>query len=277
MSNGQHIEQEDLALYSMQALTPAESAEVKAHLDTCATCRSVLADMRADVSLIAMTVPQEELPEGARQRFAATMAKTPQLAGTASKAAPKAVPVAGRPPIRHKHKHSSALGWFEWAITAAALLVACYLGYHDFELQRELDTNREEIAQLSVQAARAQDLQRLMDALSSPQARQVTLTETRGTPQPVGHATYLPKSGALIFVASNLRPVPQSKTYELWLIPVGGKAPIPAGLFRPDAKGSAAVVLPPLPEGVDAKAFGVTVEAAQGASTPTLPIVMSGQ
>lgn len=250
----------------MQALTPTESAEVKAHLDTCATCRSVLADMLADVSLIAMTVPQEELPEGARQRFAATMAKTP-----------RAAPVAGRHPIRHKHKHTSALGWFEWAITAAALLVACYLGYHDFELQRELDANREEIAQLSVQAARAQDLQKLMDALSSPGARQVTLTETRGTPQPVGHATYLPKSGALIFVASNLRPVPQSKTYELWLIPTNGKAPIPAGLFRPDAKGSAAVVLPPLPEGVDAKAFGVTVEAAQGASTPTLPIVMSGQ
>lgn len=273
MSNGQHIEQEDLALYSMQALTPAESAEVKAHLDTCATCRSVLADMLADVSLIAMTVPQEELPEGARQRFAAAMAKTSQLSAAASK-----VPQIAAPPrSRHKHKHTSALGWFEWAITAAALLVACYLGYHDFELQREIDANREEIARLSVQAAHAQELDRLMDALSSPLARQVTLTETRGMPQPVGHATYLPKSGALIFVASNLRPLVKSKTYELWLIPANGKAPIPAGLFRPDAKGSAAVVLPPLPEGVDAKAFGVTVETAEGASTPTLPIVMSGQ
>jgi Anti-sigma-K factor rskA len=274
LSNGQHIEQEDLALYSMQALTPAESAEAKTHLDTCATCLCVLADMLADVSLIAMTVPQEELPEGARQRFAAAIAKTPQLSGMASKAAPVA---AGRPPIRHKHKHSSALGWFEWAITAASLAVACYLGYHSFELQRELDANRVEIAQLSVQAAHAQELQGLMDALSSPDAKRVTLTETRGPAQPIGHATYLPRSGALIFVASNLRPVPQSKTYELWLIPANGKAPIPAGLFRPDAKGSASVVLPPLPEGVDAKAFGVTVETAEGASTPTLPIVMSGQ
>jgi anti-sigma-K factor RskA len=116
-----------------------------------------------------------------------------------------------------------------------------------------------------------------MDALSSPAAKQVTLTETKGTARPVGHATYLPRSGALIFVASNLRPVPQSKSYELWLIPSSGKAPIPAGIFRPDANGSAAVVLPPLPEGVDAKAFGVTVETADGASTPTLPIVMAGQ
>jgi hypothetical protein len=36
------------------------------------------------------------------------------------------------------------------------------------------------------------------------------------------------------------------------------------------------VVLPALPAGVDAKAFGVTVEQASGSSTPTLPIVMSG-
>jgi hypothetical protein len=188
---------------------------------------------------------------------------------------PNAPTAPAPPPPRHKHTH--VLGWFEWGITAAALAVACYLGYHSYELQREVDAERGEVAELSVQAAHAQELQRLMDALLSPAAKQVTLTETRGTARPVGHATYLPQSGALIFVASNLRPVPQSKTYELWLIPSNGKAPIPAGVFRPDAKGSAAVVLPPLPEGVDAKAFGVTVETADGASTPTLPIVMAGQ
>jgi len=36
-------------------------------------------------------------------------------------------------------------------------------------------------------------------------------------------------------------------------------------------------VLPSLPTGVEAKAFGVTIEDAQGATTPTMPIVMSGQ
>ena len=78
-------------------------------------------------------------------------------------------------------------------------------------------------------------------------------------------------------MASNLRPVPENKTYELWLIPANGKAPMPAGLFRPDASGSASVVLPTLPQGVEAKAFGVTIEDAQGSATPTLPIVMAGQ
>jgi hypothetical protein len=171
-------------------------------------------------------------------------------------------------------KQRGGLGWFGWVTALAALVVAVYLGVHSLQLQRQLDVNRREIARLSAQAARAQEL---MDALTSPQSQQVTLTETRRPARPVGHATYLKKSGALIFIASNLRPVPQNKTYELWLIPSNGKAPISAGLFRPDSTGAASVVLPPLAAGIDAKAFGVTVEPAQGSATPTLPIVMAGQ
>ncbi|MGA7857108.1 MAG: anti-sigma factor, partial [Terracidiphilus sp.] len=62
----------------------------------------------------------------------------------------------------------------------------------------------------------------------------------------------------------------------LWVIPANGNAPIPAGLFRPDAAGNASVVLPPLPKGVPAKAFGVTVEKAEGSATPTAPIILAG-
>ncbi len=268
MNGTGHISQEDLTLYSMQALTPAENSEVQAHLKTCAACRAALADVLADVSLIGLSVPQEALPEGARQRFLATIANRPQVSSAA--AAPE--PVAATIPANNRRR--TGLGWFGWITAVAAIAVAFYLGYHSFVLQRQLDENRGQIAQLSAQAARAQDL---MDALTSPEAKQVTLTETKQPARPVGHATYLPQRGALIFVASNLRPVPHNKTYELWLIPANGKAPIPAGLFRPDATGSASVVLPMLPQGVEAKAFGVTVEDAQGAATPTLPIVMAGQ
>jgi anti-sigma-K factor RskA len=87
---------------------------------------------------------------------------------------------------------------------------------------------------------------------------------------------YLRSRGALIFSASNLRPLPPDKTYELWVIPANGSAPIPAGTFEPDAKGMASVLLPHLPKGVQAKAFGVTMENAGGSTTPTLPILLAG-
>jgi hypothetical protein len=171
-------------------------------------------------------------------------------------------------------EQKSSFGWVGWFIAFVAITAAGYFGYRSTILRHELDASNTQVAQFSTQAARAQQL---ADALSSPDAKQVTLTETRQPVQPAGHAAYLSKTGALIFVASNLRPVPQSKTYELWLIPAGAKPPIAAGLFRPDASGNASVVQPPLSAGVDAKRFLVTVEDAGGASTPTLPIVMSGQ
>ena len=62
----------------------------------------------------------------------------------------------------------------------------------------------------------------------------------------------------------------------MWLIPASG-APIPAGLFKPDAKGGATVVNPPLPEGVEAKNFAVTLEDESGShETPRGSFVIVG-
>ncbi len=253
----------------MQALTQEENRAVQAHLDSCAECRAALADVMADVALVGMSVEQQALPHGARQRFVA------RIANTAQATMPEAQPAAtvAEIPAREERVAGSRFGWLGWVAAAATLAIAAYLGNNNFKLQQQVTQDGSQIAQLSAQSERAQEL---MDALTSPAAKQVTLTESKQPLQPVGHARYVQKTGALIFVASNLHPVASDKTYELWLIPANGKAPIPAGLFRPDANGSASVVLPTLPQGVEAKAFGVTIEDAEGATTPTLPIVMAG-
>lgn len=173
------------------------------------------------------------------------------------------------------HARSGNLfGWLGWASAGAALLLAAYMGNTAHDLRQQLDAQRYQVTQLSAQAARAQQI---FDVLNSQTAKRVALTEVKRAAQPTAHVIYESGKGALIFVASDLRPVKANKTYELWLIPASGQTPIPAGLFRPDVNGTASVVLPPLPTGVDAKAFGVTIENAEGATTPTLPIVMSGQ
>jgi len=51
---------------------------------------------------------------------------------------------------------------------------------------------------------------------------------------------------------------------------------MPAGVFKSDVRGTAIVINPPLPAGVEAKAFAITVEAETGASRPTMSIVMMG-
>jgi anti-sigma-K factor RskA len=119
----------------------------------------------------------------------------------------------------------------------------------------------------------------VLDAMTDPRAKQVTLTKAPATPAPPvpqGRATYVADKGTLIFLASNMEPLQTYKVYELWLIPADGRDPIPAGTFHPDARGNASVILPPLPKGIEAKAFGVTVEDEGGSQTPTMPIIMAG-
>ncbi|QNI34060.1 anti-sigma factor [Alloacidobacterium dinghuense] len=266
MIYGDHISDEDLALYAMRSLAPAETATVQQHLNTCGDCRGKLADILGDLSLVSLTVPQEPVPADARDRFMKRL--------RAESAAKPPEPIK---PIRAPQEPTRSGNWFSglgWAAAAAALLFAAYMGNTSHNLRQQLDSQRDQNAQLANQVSRSQQI---LDVLTSRTAKRVTLTEVKAAAQPTAHVIYEKDKGALIFVASDLRPVHADKTYELWLIPANGQAPIPAGLFRPDANGTASVVLPPLPTGVDAKAFGVTVEDAQGVTTPTLPIVMSGQ
>jgi len=117
---------------------------------------------------------------------------------------------------------------------------------------------------------------RIADILNASDAQHVVVLPVNyKTPPPEGKAIYSRQRGGLIFMVSNLNPLPAQKAYELWLIPMQG-APMPAGVFKPDTRGSAMVVNPPLPAGVEAKAFAITIEPEQGSTTPTMPIVMMG-
>ena len=80
----------------------------------------------------------------------------------------------------------------------------------------------------------------------------------------------------LVFMANNLPQLPQSKVYELWLIPMSGASPMPAGTFMPDEKGGAIMMDHAMPAGTEAKAFAVTVENAPGSEKPTMPMVLMG-
>lgn len=280
--NAQHISDEDLVLYSMQSLSAGDAATVERHLEECTECGRHLAEIAGDLALLSLSVDQHPVPAGARDRFMSRvaaerqMAPTPISAPAPPLAMPKAEPVVPEP-RRVIQQVKPRRNWFPilvpWAAAFAMLALAGYLGSRNQKLDDLLNSDKGQIAQLSARAARAEEV---MDTLTSPSAKQVALTEGKGVPPPAGHTSYLADKGALVFVGNNLKPIPAGKTYELWIIPADGKAPIPAGLFRPDEKGSASVVLPKLPEGVPAKAFGVTIENAEGAATPTMPIVLSG-
>jgi hypothetical protein len=259
---------EDLALYALNALEGEERSNLEKHLAGCAACRMELEQLRGDGALLALSTVGPRPPARARQRLLDAVAKEaaefPTLASHPSKIAKGGAP--------GKNGAPSWWGWLGWAATAAVIVFAASLWKENLSLKQSLAS----LGSQAVENARElEELRRVAAPIIAPEAQRVTLVAMKTPPQPQGKAFYLRNRSSLVFVANNMAPLPPQKAYELWLIPAQG-APIPAGVFKPDAHGSATVVNPPLPAGAEAKAFAITVENEAGASSPTMPILMMG-
>jgi hypothetical protein len=295
MSDQRRISSEDLALFAMQLLSKEETAEVAAYLQQSEAARRELAEIQGDLAIYAHTVDLHSPPAQARERLMKQVARE-------KKAVPIDRPVEGETrasaPVRSgsiftesgalvpsylteevapkRGTAGKVLPWIGWAV-AAGLAVTTGNLYHQREVLRSaVTTQASRLDHLTADAAAARQV---LDTMTDSSAMRVTLTPAGQTaPVPQGRATYVASKGTLIFLASNLGPLQPAKTYELWLIPAAeGADPIPAGTFHPDERGNASVIMPPLPKGVEAKAFGVTVEDEGGATKPTLPIILGGE
>jgi hypothetical protein len=264
-----HISQDDLVLHAMQALSYEEAEPLRRHLTGCAECRGRLSVANGDLALVSLSVARKPVPDGARERFLQKLATTGAAGGV------RPAPIL---PFDHAHPRRSPL--LPWLAAAALLLLAADFGYQVMRLNGRLRAESDRAARLAAAnanlAAENAHAHEVLELMTAPHAQRAVLTASSSRPVPMGRAVYLAESGALIFQGSSLTRLPEDKTYELWLIPANGHAPMPAGMFRPDAMGYASVMMPPLPRGVMAKAFGVTIEKAGGADTPTMPIVLSG-
>ncbi len=284
-----HPTPEDIVLYAMQLVSNQDSTAIAGHLANCAECHSELARINGDLALFASIVDLHAPSDLSRQRLMQQIAREKKIvpiAKTKVQAEPEAD---SHPPIAafgrsasilsiedrpQRHVGRTILAVAGWAV-AAALAIAITFQYKDREaLRNTLAAQNGAVQRLNTDAASAHQL---MDALTDPKAVRVSLsTKPQPKAQPTGGVTYNPEKGKLIFLASNLDPLQTYKTYELWVIPADGTAPIPAGTFHPDDQGNASVIMPDLPKGIAAKAFGVTIEADGGSLTPTAPIIMSG-
>jgi anti-sigma-K factor RskA len=251
MSEHQQFD-ENLALFALGSLTGDELTVLEKHMEECAACRRELEHLRGDMALMAMSVGGPKPPARARQRLLDAIAREP-----------------------HRTSLRARRAWWMLAPWYAAAALALLAGW----FWRQSDQLSQRVARLESQSAeqqaQLQQAREVVATLTATNALVVPVAAPNTSPQPQGKAIYVRDKARLIFLASNMPALPPQKAYELWLIPVQG-APIPAGVFKPDARGSAIVIHPPLPAGVEAKAFAITVEPEAGSATPTMPIVMVG-
>ena len=297
MNTSNHISPDDLYLFALQLLPDADMKDAATHLKDCAECRALLGEIQGDLAAYALTAELKAPPVQARERLLRQVAEEKKVIPM-----PEPVAVQEQPQVeestepmlyprnsrvsqiddqdeRKPRRFAPIMAWAGWSIAAVMAVVAGMQVDQRKLVEQDLSVAQ---AQLGQSAAQVQHAKQVADTLRDASAMRVALhvpLNAGAVPKldPEGHATYLPSTGALVFVADHLDPLQAQKTYQLWLLPAtAGSAPIPAGLFKPDANGNATVVMPPLPKGVTARGFGVTVENDGGSKTPTAPIVLLG-
>jgi anti-sigma-K factor RskA len=250
---------DDLELYALGELTGAEQESLEEHLQTCAACRRELHALRGDLGLLGLSSSGPQPPARSKERLMRVIAAEPPRV-------PSSAPV-------ELPRRSSWWAWVPALAAVALFFIAIGMwrsNQHMSDLVAELtNRNQDEGVQLD-------RLNQEMRLLTSPDAVHVSLNPMKSLRQPSGTAIFSPSQKRMIFMASNLPPVPEGKAYELWIIPMKG-APMPAGVFKPDAHGNAMMMDHPMPEGAEAKAFAITVEKEEGSDKPTSPIMLMGE
>ena len=273
-----HIADADLALYAMGALSALEMDSTRSHLQVCEQCKEELRQNQLALAAYAQSTAEVAPPDGAKDRFMANLANTPQLQAQ-PQAQSEPTPPASSPDA--PQEHLSLWRTFKLFVSAnfagplaGALAVLLFaVAIDDVKFREALHSERIQAKQSKTDS---QQLAQLMELLTAAHAKRVVLHQGSVPSPPEGKVVYDTNTGKLLLSASNLQPLPAGKTYELWILQPAGIKPMPAGTFKPDATGNAAIILAQAPVGLKVQAFGVTIENAGGSNTPTLPIILSG-
>jgi anti-sigma-K factor RskA/putative zinc finger protein len=266
--SGHDLMREMLALDALDALSPAERAELDRHLTTCAECTRDLAALRDAAASIGKSIPPRSLPP---ERAAAMRAR---LLSRAIEDRAGVTPIRGQgssPQPAASREHGPARPAFARWLAAAALIIAIGAIAYAVRLRstiQQLSVARAELRDsTSALERRLADEKALLAELTGPGVR-VMEAGAANARQPYARMFWDQPANRWTFVAYNLPPNAPAHTYQLWLVTRDQKK-VSAGTFTPSDSGSAIVRATYALAPDSLAAIAVTSEPAGGSAQPT--------
>jgi anti-sigma-K factor RskA len=265
--NGHPSRDEEFDLYALGVLEGDECKAIEAHAVTCAECTQKLAEAQGRVATLAFAAPRMEPSPSVRARL------LEQLHGASEPVA--SAPAAVAMPIRAAREPefgAKASGqWVTWVLATAAmalLVVSSLLWKQIDRLHGDVEKLRGEAQVLHRQL---EYQRRVADVMEGPNTISVALKPMPGMPNGDAMVHYNAAKGKLVYNGW-IEPAPSDKSYQLWVVPTEG-SPISVGVFNPVTEDPASWIAS-VPQGVQAKAFAITLEPAGGEEQPTGPQVL---
>lgn len=274
--------EEDFDLYALGVLEGEERAAVEDHAAACAECAQKLAEAQGRIATLALAAERIEPSPQVKERLLRQLHGAGGAGGFGAAAAGEGVSashartIAMPPSVDGARERAGAERpgqWVNWvlATAAAALLVLSSLLWKQSDhLQGDVEKLRAEVQTLHKQL----DYQRrVADVMEGPNVLNVALRPMPGMPKGDAMVHYNAVKGKLVYDGW-IEPAPSDKSYQLWVVPMDG-SPISVGVFNPVTEDHASWIAS-VPEGVQAKAFAITMEPAGGQDQPTGPQILVG-
>jgi Anti-sigma-K factor rskA/Putative zinc-finger len=238
---------QSIPLYASGALSGKEKEEFERHLARgCEICEVELRIYQETAAMLVYGLPNRKLPEGLK-------AKIYQR-------------------IDFKQSQSIKTDWNRILRLAAAIAFIALLGSIVWWQDQQLDSRDERIREFEI--ALNQQKQEIA-WLRDPSVQLAMLTGLQPAPGAKGKMLWNPTQSKGIFYANWLPPLPQGKSYQLWVI--GAHGPVSAGVFDPNAHGSAVVTISRIAFHGGALQFAVTIEPRGGLPQPSGQMVLAGK
>jgi anti-sigma-K factor RskA len=222
----------DYATYVLGSLDGPELDELHEHLGRkCETCAAGVHDARNLVARLATAVKVVDPPKRLRARVIALV----------------------------KPERQSRLTWILAVVTALSVFFTVHIWMRHNEMHQVFEREDAKWRQQNAELAR---LNETLAVLEDPTAKEVTFGKGAR-----GRVVLSPKHG-VAFSGQNLAALAPGKTYEMWIIPKGGK-PVPAGTFAPSADGSALHLRTGPIDVATTAAVAVSIEQEGGVASPT--------
>jgi anti-sigma-K factor RskA len=226
---------ENIPAYALGALDVDDIAALEAHLRTCASCQTELAEYRAlSASLLTATPPKQ--PSAAlRKRLQSRLPSARKVS---------------RPQ-------------FAWSFSRLAMglvvVVLLALNLLSFMQLRQIQN------QQAVLLRQVEDSQVALALLSSPDTQMLSIAGETAS----GKILLDRQSNMAVLIAEHVPQLEQNQTYQIWLVSSNGDR-TSAGLFRPESgQLYTAKAIAPTQMFSDYVGIGVTVEPAGGSDHPT--------
>lgn len=240
MAHDEHsLLRENIPAYALGALDAEETHALEAHLQTCESCQTELADYRAISENLLMTVPPRQPSPALRKRLQSRLPSAQKVA---------------RPR-------------FVWSFSQLAvggmLVLLLGLNLFSFVQMRELQRQQSNVLRQS------QNSQAALAMLAYPGTQALPISDGN-----ISGTVLLDKDrNSVALIAWNLPQLEKAQTYQIWLIQPDGDR-VSGGIFRPQA--DLPYTMQPVFASQNLSNFigvGVTIEPAGGSDHPTGPRV----